>query len=149
MLSNVGKALSVLESILFLGWIVLMSFGQAQATSEQRIMISFLSLHFLFTGLVLSAAMWLVQWKEWKMLHYGQLIFFLAAVAVDANNTTEVFQHLSRVNDMWTGIAVLACLLLAMSCLVCLWYVVVLMQYYPSIKIRVPQKKNKLAWETP
>ena len=53
MLSNVGKALSVLESIQFLGWIVLMSFGQAQATSEQRIMISFLSLHFLFTGLVL------------------------------------------------------------------------------------------------
>lgn len=118
-----ARFLSWTEGILFIGWMILMGFGHAQGSAQCRANINALTLHFLFTGIVLFVAMFIYTSKQKEYLHWGHCAAFLLAIAIDVNNLLEVVLHNPCTGNIWYGTVVMAGVFIAVSFAVFVWYV--------------------------
>ncbi len=130
-----GLLLSWMEGLLFVGWIILMGFTQANGDSAYRTMVNFLLLHFLFTGIVLMVATVVYSMKRKEYLHWSHCLAFLLAIAVDVNNLLEIVLYLPRNNDLWYGAIALSSMFLFMSSVVFIWYATLV--YNHGVQVRI------------
>lgn len=132
-----GLILSWAEGLLFLGWIILMGFTQANGSPAYRTMVNFLLLHFLFTGIVLLVATVVYNMKRREYLHWSHCMAFLLAIGVDVNNLLEIVLYLPRNTGLWYGTIALSSVFLFMSGAVFIWYATLVYQHGMQIRIVV------------